>query len=328
MTFDLTRRRFGMGAAALGAGSLLPFGSAQAAVNLKYGNAGNIDTLSNRFNTKLAEELAARSGGELTMEIFAGTLGGEETLIQGMALGTIDVYNGAYTGTREFDILYSPFMFKDGAHAGRVMQGQIGQQASQVLQDKYQARLLGVGRLGPYVLFVKEPIESIGDIAGRKIRTPQIEGVVAAVEHLGGNATPVPFNEVYLALQQGIVDGLVTALNVAVAVKFYEVCEYVVSNEFGQALDKQLISNRAWDRLSPDQQTLLQDTFNELEATDYYQAGVDAIPNDLATWEEMNGEGTVLTLDSDEIAEQMAPLNEQLVTEVYGEGAWETMQNA
>ena len=42
----------------------------------------------------------------------------------------------------------------------------------------------------------------------------------------------------------------------------------------------------------------------------------------------MNGEGTVLTLDSDEIAEQMAPLNEQLVTEVYGEGAWETMQNA
>ena len=160
-----------MGAAALGAGSLLPFGSAQAAVNLKYGNAGNIDTLSNRFNTKLAEELAARSGGELTMEIFAGTLGGEETLIQGMALGTIDVYNGAYTGTREFDILYSPFMFKDGAHAGRVMQGQIGQQASQVLQDKYQARLLGVGRLGPYVLFVKEPNTRELDQATRRRKT-------------------------------------------------------------------------------------------------------------------------------------------------------------
>lgn len=328
MIFNPTRRQFGIAAGALGAASMLPFGAANAAVNLKYGNAGNIDTLSNRFNTKLAEELESRSGGELTMEIFAGTLGGEETLIQGMALGTIDVYNGAYTGTREFDILYSPFMFSDGAHAGRVMKGEIGAKASAVLQDKYQARLLGAGRLGPYVLFVKEPIESIADIKGRKIRTPSIEGVVAAVEHLGGNATPVPFNEVYLALQQGIVDGLVTALNVAVAVKFYEVCEYVVSNEFGQALDKQLISNRAWDRLSPDQQTLLVDTFNELEEKDYYQAGVDAIPRDLATWEEQNGPGTVLTLDSNEIAEQMAPLNEKLANEVYGDGAWEAIQNA
>lgn len=328
MTFDLTRRQFGIGASALGAAGLLPIGGARAATNLKYGNAGNIDTLSNRFNSKLAEVLEQRSDGELTMEIFAGTLGGEETLIQGMSLGTIDIYNGAYTGTREFDILYSPFMFKDGEHAGRVVKGEIGDQASQVLQDKYDARLLGAGRLGPYVLFVKDPIESIGDIAGRKIRTPQIEGCIAAVEHLGGNATPVPFNEVYLALQQGIVDGLITALNVAVAVKFYEVCEYVVSNEFGQALDKQLISNRAWNNMSADHQTLLQETFNELEEVDYFQAGVNAIPNDLATWEEMNGEGTVLTLDSEEIAEQMAPLNERLVNEVYGDGAWETMQNA
>jgi TRAP-type C4-dicarboxylate transport system substrate-binding protein len=328
MTFDLTRRQFGIGAGALGAAGLLPIGGARAATNLKYGNAGNIDTLSNRFNSKLAEVLEQRSDGELTMEIFAGTLGGEETLIQGMSLGTIDIYNGAYTGTREFDILYSPFMFKDGEHAGRVVKGEIGDQASQVLQDKYDARLLGAGRLGPYVLFVKDPIESIGDIAGRKIRTPQIEGCIAAVEHLGGNATPVPFNEVYLALQQGIVDGLITALNVAVAVKFYEVCEYVVSNEFGQALDKQLISNRAWNNLSADHQTLLQETFNELEEVDYFQAGVNAIPTDLATWEEMNGEGTVLTLDSEEIAEQMAPLNERLVNEVYGDGAWETMQNA
>ncbi|NBB84309.1 MAG: hypothetical protein GVY28_13005, partial [Alphaproteobacteria bacterium] len=85
MTFDLTRRQFGIGAGALGAAGLLPIGGARAATNLKYGNAGNIDTLSNRFNSKLAEVLEQRSDGELTMEIFAGTLGGEETLIQGMS---------------------------------------------------------------------------------------------------------------------------------------------------------------------------------------------------------------------------------------------------
>lgn len=326
MGFDLDRRRFGLGSAALVTAASLPL-RARAATNLKYGNAGNADTLSNRFWFKLAEEVESRSNGELTIEIFAGTLGGEKTLIEGMALGTIDVYNGAYTGTREFDILYSPYMFRDGAHAGAVMKGPIGEQAAQTLTERYQAKMLGVGRLGPFALFVNEPLTSLDDLQGRKIRTPQIEGCIKAVEHLGGTPTPVAFNEVYLALQQGIVDGLVTALNVAVAVKFYEVAEYVLSNQFGEALDKNLIAVRSWEQLSPELQDLLVSSFEALEEQDYYQAGVESVQQDLATWREKNGEDAVLTLDQAQLEETMAPLNEELANEVYGEGAWETIQS-
>jgi len=328
MSFKLSRRNFTAGSAALAGAAMLPLGSAQAqATVLRYGNAGNIDTLSNQFNLRLADTLMERTNDELGMEIFAGTLGGEQSLIEGMSLGTLDMYNGAYTGTREFDILYSPYFFRDGAHAGAVMAGAIGDQASQVLQERYDARLLGVGRLGTYNLMLKEPISSIEEIAGRKIRTPQIEGCIASVESLGANPTPVAFNEVYLALQQGVVDGLVTALNVAVAVQFYEVCQYVVANDFGQALDKQLISNASWNGLSADQQNVLATSFSELEEEYYYAAGVAAKPNDLAAWEEANGEGSVLTLDED-LNSVFADLNRSLADDVYGEGAWEEIQQA
>ena len=117
--------------------------------------AGNAQTISNQFNVKLWEEVAKRTNGGIKVEIFAGTLGGEQRLLEGMALGTIDVYNGAYTGTREFDIFYSPGFFRDAGHSKRVMQSQIGAQAAQVLEKRYQARLLGIGRLGPWVLSTK-----------------------------------------------------------------------------------------------------------------------------------------------------------------------------
>ncbi|MCZ6604971.1 MAG: hypothetical protein O7A03_07480, partial [Alphaproteobacteria bacterium] len=127
MTFNITRRKFSQGtAAAAGAAALtagLPI-SALGAIELKYGNAGPAFTSTNKFAAALFEEISRRTGGEISAQILAGTLGGgEEALIQGMSVGTIDVYSGAFTGTREFDIFYTPYMFRDMAHAGVVANG-------------------------------------------------------------------------------------------------------------------------------------------------------------------------------------------------------------
>jgi TRAP-type C4-dicarboxylate transport system substrate-binding protein len=323
MSLHVNRRHFAAGAAALTASSGLPR-DARAAVTLKYANAAGPETNSNKFNHALFAEVEKLTNGSVKAA-FSYNVGGEKAIVDAMALGGVDICVTAYTGTREFDILYSPGMFRDGAHAGKVMKGAIGQKASAVLEQRYKARLLGTGRLGPYCLFMKSEIKAFEDIKGKKIRTPPIEGCIEAVKFLGGNPTPVPFNEVYLALQQGLVDGMVTALNVAVAQKFYEVCKYVVSNEFGQALDKELVSTAAWNKLSPQEREILQTTFDRLEQTDYYQAGVNAIKRDLETWERNNGKGTVLNLPGDP-AKTLEPLNKRLMTEVFGAGSWEQLQ--
>ncbi len=329
MNTKITRRGFVAGTAALGGASLLPgAGMAQQKIVLRYGNAGAPNTLSNQFNTKLSQSVSAKTSGAVSFEIFAGSLGGEQKLIDSMALGSLDVYNGAYTGTREFDIMYSPYFFRDGAHAGRVLKGPVGAKASAVLQTRYRARLLGAGRLGGYNLMLKQPIKSLSELRGRKIRSAQIEGCIEGLKFFGAIPTPIPFNEIYLALQQGIVDGVLTALNPGVAGKFFEVCKYVVTNDFGLALDKEVISVAAWNRLSPAQQQALQSSFDELEVPDYYEIGVKLKDSDVDTWRKSQGADSIITLPGSTLAAELEPLNKRLADEVFGPGSWDTIKAA
>lgn len=327
MTIELTRRTVLGGMAAV-AGSSMLARPAHAQTILRYGNAGVASTLSNTFNQKLSDTVSEKTGGQLSFEIFAGTLGGEQKLLESMALGSLDMYNGAYTGTREFDILYSPYFFTDGAHAKRVIDSEIGQRASAVLQDRYNGRLIGCGRLGSYNLMLSQPISSLADLRGRKIRSPQIEGCLEGLKFFGAIPTPIPFNEIYLALQQGIVDGVLTALNPGVNGKFYEVCKYVVETDFGLALDKQVISQAAWDALPADQQEILQSSFDDLEAADYYQVGVDLKATDVGTWRSANGDDSIITLDGGGLAQELEPLNRQLADSVFGDGSWDIIKAA
>lgn len=325
MTNGMTRRQLMAVATAAIAAGLSPR-AAMAATVLRYGNAGGPNTLSNTFNGKLSDTLSERTGGELSFEIFAGTLGGEKELLESMALGALDVYNGAYTGTDQFDVLYSPYFFKDGVHAKKVLESEIGATASKVLEDKYNARLLGAGRLGGYNLMLKEPIETLADLKGRKIRSPQIKGCIEALDFVGAIPTPIPFNEVYLSLQSGIVDGVLTALNAAVQFKFFEVCNNVVVPDFGLALDKEVISVSAWDSLGAENQTILQDTFDELEEESYFQAGLASKAVDLGAWAAANGDDALIELDASGLATDIAPLNERMANEAFGDGSWAKMQ--
>ncbi|EPX85107.1 TRAP transporter substrate-binding protein [Salipiger mucosus] len=324
MTFNISRRGLMGGAAAMAAMGSLPM-RARAATVFRYGNAGGPQTVSNTFNAALSEALAEKTDGEISFEIFAGTLGGEKDLIESMALGSLDIYNGAYTGTPEFDILYSPYFFRDAQHAKAVMSTEIGDMASKALSERYDSKLLGVGRLGSYNLMLKDPIESLEDLKGRKIRAPQIKGCIEALDFFGAIPTPIPFNEVYLSLQSGIVDGVLTALNPAVQFKFYEVCKHVVVPDFGLALDKEVISNAAWNSMTPEQQEIMQTTFDELEVTDYYEVGVAQKDKDFAAWAEANGDDALIDLDASGLVEQMGPVNERLANETFDEGAWETI---
>ncbi|MDP2084978.1 MAG: TRAP transporter substrate-binding protein [Gemmobacter sp.] len=325
MTFTMSRRSVLAGAAAMAGAAALPH-AAHAATILRYGNAGGPGTLSNTFNQKLSDLIKERTNGELSFEIFAGTLGGEKQLIESMALGSLDMYNGAYTGTNEFDIFYTANFFRDGAHAGAVIKSDIGAQASAKLESQYQARLLGVGRLGSFNLMLKEPISSLADLKGRKIRSAQIRGCIEGLNHVGAIPTPIPFNEIYLALQNGIVDGVLTALNPGVQFKFFEVAKYVVVPDFGLALDKEVISTAAWNALSPAHQTIMQEAFDELEEKEYYQVGLAQKAKDLDAWAAANGKDSLLDFDASGLAAQFDPLNKKLAEEVYGAGAWEKIQ--
>ena len=331
MIKNVTRRQFAKGTAGAAAAAALTAGlplSALGAIELKYGNAGPAFTSTNKFAAALFEEVSRRTGGEISAQILAGTLGGgEEALVQGMSVGTIDVYSGAFTGTREFDIFYTPYMFRDMGHAGRVANGVLRSKGAAAVEDLYEAKYLGVGRAGPWTLFLNEPIESLDDLRGRKIRAPAIEGMVKGVEFVGAEPTVISFGEMKEAISQGVVDGLVTLTDLAILVGLPEVTNFMMRGEFGLGLDKFLISRNIWDGFSPEHQDIIIGTFAEMENSFLNQPTIAKLPGIYDEWEATKGPGSVLNVDTAAAQVAMEPLNKQLSDEVYGAGTWDLIQN-
>jgi TRAP-type C4-dicarboxylate transport system substrate-binding protein len=314
------------GLAATGAAGFAGGAAAQATLNLRYANASNAQNISNVFAERFMGLVEQRTGGRIRTQ-FLYNMGSEQTILEGVSLGTLDMAITGYTGMPEFDALYFPFLLRDLRHGVRVMAGPIGDRCRQAMLARYNIRLTGVTNTGPFLLSTKTKLSSWADLRGMKIRVPPFAAYVEAVRALGANPTPVPFNEVYLALQQGVVDGLVTNLNVMVVNRFLEVSKYVVSNEFGVGLDKYTISARTHARMSAEQRRIYDETWAEVQP-----ASIDfAIENagrDFETWKQRNGADSVLTLDPAELERILGPTAQRFFEATFGAGAYAIAQRA
>lgn len=323
----ITRRSFTQAAGAAAAvGALGLPGAARAERKLVYGNAGNPQSSSNTFARKWLDAVTEKTKGELVFDVQAGTLGGEKQILDGTSLGTVDIYNGAYTGTREFDIFYAPYFVRDYDHALKAVYGLLNDKLQDAIKSRYDVTFLTVGRAGPWNLFTNQKMDSFADLKGMKIRAPEIEGVVAGLKQLGAKPTVIPFNEVYTALQQGVVDGMATLGNLGITQKFYEVVKYVYKNDWGLGLDKQMINNATWSSFTPEQKDIFVGTFKEVEPVDFYGATVARQDGDFAKWEEFNGAGTAIELDPTAAQKLLEPVNAKLADEIFGAGTWDKLQ--
>jgi len=328
MHAPISRRTLLAGSGAAGAAAALPgTAGAQATLNFKYANASNDQNISNIFAANFLKKVEERTQGRVRTQVLLN-MGGEQTILEGVSLGTLDMAISGYSGLKEFDTLYFPYLLRDLPHGVRVMAGPIGDKCRQAMLSRYNVRLVGVGNTGPFLLAVKNPVTKWSDLRGMKIRVPPFAAYLEAVRQLGANPTPVPFNEVYLALQQGVVDGLVTNLNVMIVNKFIEVCKYVIRNDFGVGLDKFVISQRSYMRMSAEQRKIYDDTFAEMAPAGFVQTAIDNAAKDFRTWEQRNGAGSVIQLDPAELQRTLGPGAARFANETFGAGAYDVIQRA
>jgi len=201
------------------------------------------------------QALQGGAGDAFKIEQFPNSaLGGEREVIEGLQLGTIDlaiVSTGATLNfvpqTGVFDI---PFLFRDLAHARKVLDGKIGQDMLAEFPKRGLVALAwgeqGFRHLTNNVRAVKEP----ADIKGLKIRTTENPIHIAAFRELGVLATPMAWPEVATALQQGTIDGQENPLSVIVSVKMWQLQKYLslTAHVYGPALV--LMSPSAYGALS------------------------------------------------------------------------------
>jgi tripartite ATP-independent transporter DctP family solute receptor len=221
---------------------------------------------------KFAELVGAKSGGKITVKTFpGGTLGGDIQTVSALQGGTIEmtVLNAGILGAqaKEFEIFDFPFLFANPQEADAITDGAFGKKLLAKLEAK---NLVGLAYwdLGfRNVTNNKRPITKLEDLAGLKLRVIQSPIYIDLFSALGANATPMPFPEVYPALEQNAIDGQENPFTVIRSAKFNEVQKYLAVTRHVYNPQALLVSKKLWDQLSADEKKIISDA--AAEATSY-----------------------------------------------------------
>ena len=218
---------------------------------------------------KFKEIVEKESGGEIEIALFPNNqLGtGERDLLEGLQLGTVDIYVGS-TGPmggfeKKFMLFDFPFLFKDKAQAYSVLDGEIGQYVMGLL-DK-----IGITGLAWYengfrhFTNSRRAVNTPEDAKGLKLRTMENKIHMALWKVMGADPTPMAWGEVFTALQQGTVDGQENPIPIIFVQKIYEVQKHLAltGHVFSPAMIA--ISKAKFDALSEGQKELFRKAAQE-----------------------------------------------------------------
>ena len=215
-----------------------------------------------------SERLAARSGGKMSAKVFAGgALGNDVSMTSALRGGTLEMTvpdsSTLMSLIKPFGVLNLPLTFNNEKEADAVLDGPFGQKLLAMLPEK---GLVGLGFWENgfrHVTNSRRPINKADDLAGLKLRVIQSPLFLDTFNALGTNATPMPFTELYTAMEQAAVDGQENPPATILASKFYEVQKHLVLSRHMYSAWVLLMSRKTWDGLSPEEQKIVQEAARE-----------------------------------------------------------------
>lgn len=267
--------------------------------------------LSHTYNqgaNKFAELVKERSKGRIEVKVYSdGQLGkGERELLEAIQQGTVDVYVGSTAPISNFapsmGILDIPFLFRDYAHADKVLDGPIG---AALLTDVEKAGLKGLAfwengfrNLTNSKVAVKTP----EDAKGMKIRTQENKIHLKAWQTAGVNPVPMAWGEVFGALQQKVIDGQENPIAVIYSAKINEAQKFLSLTQHVYSPAILIVSLKKWQTMPKEDQDMLTATAREV-AQYQRKLGRDAEEKQIA---ELAAKGMTVVKDVDKAAWQKA----------------------
>jgi tripartite ATP-independent transporter DctP family solute receptor len=201
---------------------------------------------------KLAELLAERSGGKITMEVFpAAQLGAERDIEEQILEGSIHfgVGAGALSAfSPVINVTELMFLIKNQEHMRAIVEGEAGELLAAAIEKESDFKVVTWFSTGNSpIQTVDRPITKPEDLDGLKIRVIENPALIDAFDALGANSTPLPFPEVYGALQTGLVDGAHLDWNAMASLKVYELVKYATHPDSAfLAEPRPIIASKAW----------------------------------------------------------------------------------
>jgi tripartite ATP-independent transporter DctP family solute receptor len=220
---------------------------------------------------RMGKKLEAASSGRLTVQMYPQMqLGGEKEMIEQAQVGALQIARVSVGAlgpvVDELNVFNLPFIFRDEAHMRKVIDGPIGEELLQKVTNS-PARLVALGWMdaGTRNVYSNKPVTKPADLKGMKVRMMGNPIFVETMNAMGGNGVAMGFNELYSAMQTGVVDGAenneptVLAQNHYQVAKIYSLTGHLIIPEMF------VFSKVSWDKLSKDDQALLKKVSREAQ---------------------------------------------------------------
>lgn len=218
---------------------------------------------------QLVEKVKAKTGGKIEIQVFPnGALGSDPAMIGAVRGGTLDLTltgNPFFTGMApKLNVLDLPFLFESRAHVAKVMDGAIGDGLRKELEAS-NLKPLATWEIGWRNLTnSRRAVANAADIKGLKIRTTPNPAHVKAFQLLGAVPTPMPFTELFSALETKTVDGQENPVTLILNAKFYEVQKFMSLTRHAFTTGPLVMNKAKYDALTPDLQQALVSVASEI----------------------------------------------------------------
>lgn len=231
---------------------------------IRFGYGLNEESNQGRAVKLFAQEVEKASGGKMRVRaIGAAALGSDVQMQQALIGGAQEMMVGSTATlvgiTKEMAIWDTPFLFNNSAEADAVLDGPVGQKVMDKLQEKGLVGLVYWENGFRNLTNNKQPVTKLEDLNGIKLRVMQNNVFLDSFKSLGANAIPLPFSELFTALETRAVDGQENPYNTILSSKFYEVQKYLTVTNHVYSPWIVLASKKWWDGLSPAERKVLLD---------------------------------------------------------------------
>jgi len=267
----MQRKTFTRSLLTLAAVAVLPLVAHAQAVKLTLGHGAAPGNPRHEASLKFADVVKARTNGRIEVQVApSAQLGDDAAMLTALRTGALDMsansQGAVANAVPEYGAYGMPFLFSSPAQAFKLLDGPLGKELADKSAEKGLV-VLGYWDNGiRQMTNSKRPISKVEDMKGLKMRTPPDAVLVDIMQSLGAEAQQIKFAELYVALQQGVVDGQENPLMNIHASKLYEVQKHLALTNHQFQMTPLLVSKRTWDRLSAADRKVLTDAAAEATA--------------------------------------------------------------
>jgi len=246
---------------------------------------------------RLVEE---RTGGRIKIEVYpSAQLGEEKAALEAVQFGAIDFNRTSISPLSAFVpnliALQMPYLYRDDEHMWKVINGPIGENYLNSLEE---FNFIGLGWFdggARHFYNSRREIKTVSDLKGMKIRVQESKLMTDLVSCLGAVPTPMPFGEVYSALQTGVIDGAENNIPSYYSTSHYEVAKYITLDGHSRIPEIIIASKLSWDKLSKEDQEIIR------------QAAKDAMPYQIKLWNEFEKSSEEKTREAGSVYTELTP---------------------